>query len=153
MFSLILTIITSLPLLTKTPQVITPVPSNLKVNAPLLHNHDTTNYMYTYTCGNIINNIDERTHFFKKIYLSHFILETVAKGLCVRGELETATYWPQVPLTRAALLSHSAGLFNRGSLRAASPLSGAGSHCLEMQLELQLQLTPTNSSHLRHLVI
>ena len=28
-----------------------------------------------------------------------------------------------------------------GSLRAASPLSGVGSHCLELQLELQLQLT------------
>ena len=31
----------------------------------------------------------------EKIYLSHFILERVAKGLCVRGEMETeqtATY-------------------------------------------------------------
>ena len=68
------------------------------------------------------------------------------KGLCVRGELETeqtATYWPQVPLTTAALLSHFAGLLNRGSLRAASPLSGAASHCLELQRELQLQLNPT----------
>ena len=40
------------------------------------------------------------------------------KGLCMRGELETeqtVTYWLQVPLTRAALLSHSAGLLNRGS--------------------------------------
>ena len=52
--------------------------------------------LYTYTCGNIINNNDEWTHFFWKIYLSHFILERVAKGLrkgwcwlCVRGELET----------------------------------------------------------------
>ena len=36
MFSLILTmiIITSLPLLTKNPQITTPVPSTLKVNAP-----------------------------------------------------------------------------------------------------------------------
>ena len=36
----------------------------------------------------------------------HFILERVAKGLCVRSELETeqtATYWPQVPLSLAAL--------------------------------------------------
>ena len=44
------------------------------------------------TCGNIINNNDERTHFFRKIYLSHFIrkdCERVTKGLCVRGELET----------------------------------------------------------------
>ena len=78
-------------------------------------------------------------------YSSHILF---SKGLwkswywlCVRGELETehtATYWPQVPLTIAALLPHSAGLLNRGSLRTASPLSGAGSHCLELQLELQL---------------
>ena len=57
--------------------------------------------------------MNERTQSFRKIYLSHFI----RKG-CVRGELETeqtATYWPQVPLTIAALLSHSAGLLNRGS--------------------------------------
>ena len=41
-----------------------------------------------------------------------------AKGLCVRSELETeqtATYWPPVPLSLAALLSRSAGLLNRGS--------------------------------------
>ena len=58
-------------------------------------------------------------------YTSHFILERFAKGLrkgwcwlCVRGELETeqtATYWPQIPLTIAALLPHSARLLNRGS--------------------------------------
>ena len=48
----------------------------------------------------------------------------------MRGELETeqtATYWPQVPLTIAALLPHSAGLLNRGP-EGSSPLSGAGSH-------------------------
>ena len=67
------------------------------------------------------HNNDERTHFFRKIYLSHFIrngCERVAKGLCVRGELETeqtATYWPQIPLSLAALLSRSAGPLNRGS--------------------------------------
>ena len=45
-------------------------------------------------------------------YTSHTLFEKVAKGLCVRGELETeqnATYWPPVPLTIAALLSHFAG--------------------------------------------
>ena len=53
--------------------------------------------------------MNERTHFFIKIYLSHFILERVDVG-CVwevswrRGQ--TATYWPQVLLTIAALLSH-----------------------------------------------
>ena len=83
--------------------------------------------LYTYTCGNKINNNDEWTHFFRKIYLSHFIrnsCERVAKGLCVRGELETeqtATYWPQVPLSLAALLSCSVRLLNRRS-RGPSPL-------------------------------
>ena len=79
-------------------------------------------------------------------YTSHTLCERVAKGLCVRGELETeqtATYWPPFPMTIAALLSYSAGLLNRGSW-GTSPLQGAGSHCLELQLELQLQLTPTN---------
>ena len=78
-------------------------------------------YIYIYTCRSKINNNDERTHFFRKIYLSHFIrngCERVTKGLCVRGELETkqtAIYWPPIPLPLAALLSHSAGLLNRGS--------------------------------------
>ena len=70
--------------------------------------------LYTYTCGNKINNNDERTHFFRK----NIPLTLYSKGLCVRGELETgqtATYWAPVPLSLAALLSHSAGLLNRGS--------------------------------------
>ena len=51
-------------------------------------------------------------------YTSHTLFERVAKGLCERGELETeqtATYWTQVPLSLAALLSRSAGLLNRES--------------------------------------
>ena len=81
----------------------------------------TTNYTYTYTCRSKINNNDERTHFLRKIYLTHFIrkgCKRVAKGLCVRGELETeqtATYWPPVPLSLAALLFRSAEMLNRGS--------------------------------------
>ena len=53
--------------------------------------------------------MNERTHFFIKIYLSHFILKRVDVG-CVwevswrRGQ--TVTYWPKVLLTIAALLSH-----------------------------------------------
>ena len=50
-------------------------------------------------------------------YTSHTLFEMVVKGLCVRGELETeqtAIYWPQIPLSLAALLSRSAGLLNRG---------------------------------------
>ena len=84
----------------------------------MLHNRIIHIQLYTYTYGNINNKNDERTHFFGKIYLSHFILKRVAKGLCLRGELETeqtATYWLQVPLSLAALLSRSAGLLHRGS--------------------------------------
>ena len=72
--------------------------------------------------------------------------ERVTKGLCMRGELETeqtATYWPLVPLSLAALLSRSAGLLNRGS-------SGPIALCWELVLStaayLQLdwlQLTRT----------
>ena len=67
-------------------------------------------------------------------YTSHTLFSKgLRKGwcwLCVRGELETeqtTTYWPQVPLTIVALLSHSAGLLNQGP-EGPSPLSGAGSH-------------------------
>ena len=90
--------------------------------------------LYTYTCGNKINNNDERTHFFRK-YTSHTLFEMVAKRLCVRGEVETeqtATYWPQVPPSLAALLSRSAELLNRGSW-GPSLLLWASSHCLELQ--------------------
>ena len=66
--------------------------------------------LYTYTCRNKINNNDERTHFFRKIYLSHFILERVA-----RGELDTEQIDPPFPLSLAALFSRSDGLLNRGS--------------------------------------
>ena len=51
-------------------------------------------------------------------YTSHTLFEMVAKGLCVRGELETektATYWPPVPLPLAVLLSRPIGPLNRGS--------------------------------------
>ena len=53
--------------------------------------------------------MNERTHFFIKIYLSHFILEKVDVS-CMwevswrRGQ--TATYWPKVLSTIAALLPH-----------------------------------------------
>ena len=45
---------------------------------------------------------------------------------------ETATYWPPVSLSLAALLSRSAWLLNRGPW-GSSPLLRAGSHCLELQ--------------------
>ena len=45
---------------------------------------------------------------------------------------KTATYWPPIPPSLAALLSRSAGLLNPGTLRA-KPSAGSGSHCLELQ--------------------
>ena len=120
--------------------------------------------MYTYTCWNIINNNDEWTHFFRKIYPSHFIRERVAKGLIFVmserwvGNGTDCTYWPQVPLTIAALLPHSAELLNRGP-EGPSPLSGASSHYGILSLtatgtrtvtatrtELCLPRTPTNQA-------
>ena len=75
--------------------------------------------------------INERTHFFIKIYLSLFILERVDVS-CVwevswrRGQ--TATYWPQVLLTIAALLSHSGWAAQPWVTEGPSPLPGAGTH-------------------------
>ena len=40
--------------------------------------------LYTYTCGNKINNNDERTQFFRKIYLSHFIRNGCERVVCNR---------------------------------------------------------------------
>ena len=74
--------------------------------------------------------MNEWTHFFMKIYLSHFILERVDVG-CVwevswrRGQ--TATYWPKVLLIIAAHLSHLGWVAQPGSLRAQSPPSATGS--------------------------
>ena len=93
----------------------------------MLHSRNTSKTIHIYIRKHSQHNNDERTHFFRKIYLSHFIrnsCERVAKGLCVRGELETeqtATYWPPVSLSLAALLSRSAGLLNRGPWRPIAP--------------------------------
>ena len=52
--------------------------------------------------------MNERIHFFMKIYISHFILERVdVSCVCeVSGNKDRLLYWPQVLLTIAALLSH-----------------------------------------------
>ena len=102
-------------------------------------------YLYIYIihniCGNIVNNNDELqwtnepTCFFIKIYLSYFILERVDVG-CVwevswrRGQ--TATYWPKVLLTIAALLSHLSLAAQPGVTEGPSLLSGAGSHSADI---------------------
>ena len=85
--------------------------------------------------------MNERTHFFIKIYLSHFILERVDVS-CVwevswrRGQ--TVTYWPKVLLTIAALLSHSgwAAQPQALSLQADSHAGIWPPNWLQLQLEL-----------------
>ena len=62
---------------------------------------------------------NEHTSLEKYTFLTLF--ERVAKGLCVRGELETeqtATYWPPVPLTITALLFSFCWGAQTGVLRA-----------------------------------
>ena len=83
-------------------------------------------YIYNYTHIHVEtkSTIMTNEHTSLEKYTSHTLFERVAKGLCVRGELEneqTATYWPQVPLSLAALLSRFARLLNWGSWRP-SPL-------------------------------
>ena len=78
----------------------------------------------------------------------------VAKGLCVRGELKTeqktATYWPPVPPSLAALLFSFYWAAHPGSLRAQLS-AGSGSHYLELQLtdfNFWLHLTASKLSEL-----
>ena len=109
-----------------------------------------------------------QTHFFRKIYLSHFILERVDVGYVWvvswrRNRLPHID--PKFLCIIAALLPHSAGLLNRGP-EGPSPLSGAGSHndilsptgtgtrtVTATRTELCLPRTPTDPSRLWHLVI
>ena len=81
--------------------------------------------LYTYTCGNIVNTIMTNEHTSLEKYTSHTLFEMVAKGLCVRAELETeqtATYWPP----NSSDFSSTSFLFcwaaQSGVLRAHSPL-------------------------------
>ena len=71
---------------------------------------------------NIRTTMNERTHFFMKIYLSHIILDRVIFLLCVRDELETGTdcyFDPSSSRNHSSISSSSwLGLLNRGSLRA-----------------------------------
>ena len=93
--------------------------------------------------------MNERTHFFIKIYLSHFILEKVDVG-CVwevswrRGQ--TSTYWPKVLLTIAGLLSHlgwgCSTVGHWGPKALCLPLALTSAFCP------QLTPTPTDSSRL-----
>ena len=91
--------------------------------------------------------MNERIFFFIKIYLSHFIFERVMFLVCERWvETRMDCYFDPSSADHSSTSSSSwLGLLNRGSLRAQSPLSAAGSHFGI--------LSPTNSNCLRHLVI
>ena len=98
--------------------------------------------------------IYERTRFFiKNIPLTLYSrkgCERVDVGCVWEGSWrreQTATYWPQVLRTIAALLSHFSGLLNRGNWGPQALSLQADSHAgilsptatgTELQLELQL---------------
>ena len=131
-------------------------------------------YSYTCRCKQKLNdNFNEQTNtlLYKNIPLTFYSqkgCERVYVGYVWEvswRRRETATYWPQVPLTIAALLPHSAGLLNQGP-EGPSPLSGAGSHSvgilsptgsatqtptdwLQLKLQLQLELSALNSNWLK----
>ena len=112
------------------------------------------NHIHADVSRNIMTtSMDERTHFFIKIYLSHFILERVAKDVGYVWEVswrrrETGTYWPQVPLTIAALLPHSTGLLNRGP-EGLNPLSVFTPRTSYLHQRLVLELPASNSNWLQ----
>ena len=89
----------------------------------MLYSRDTTIHIHAETWSTIMTN--EHTSLEK--YTSHTLF---SKGLCVKGELETeqtATYWPQIPLSWAALLSHSASNYNSTNwLQLTQTLCGTG---------------------------
>ena len=71
-----------------------------------------------------MTNFNERTNTF--LYKNIPLTLYTRKDWCwlyVSGELETATYWPQVLLTIAALLSHSGWATQPWVTEAPSPLS------------------------------
>ena len=108
--------------------------------------------IYTETYSNIMTtSMNELTCFFIKIYLPHFIHKRVAKGvmlvMCERWR-QIATYWPQVPLTIAALLLHSCWAAQLWVLRAQAlclELVLTPASYLQLELQLQLELTGTQT--------
>ena len=82
--------------------------------------------------------MNERTQFFRKIYLSHFI----RKG-CERVECERwVGDWTDCNILTPRSSDYSSTSFafwlgsSTGGPEGPSPLLGAGSHCLELQHEL-----------------
>ena len=91
----------------------------------------------------IRTSMNERTHFFIEIYLSHFIIDRVMFVVCEiwAGDRDRQLYWPMFSLDHSSTSSSSwQELLNRGSLSAQSSLSATDSH-------LGI-LSPTNSNRL-----
>ena len=109
----------------------------------MLHSHIIHIQLNTYTCGNKINHNDERTHFFRKIYLSHFIRNGCERVMCERWVGD----W-----TNCNILTSSSFVFistsfsfcwaaQSGVLKVHSPLLGAGSIYSILSPTNWLQLT------------
>ena len=107
--------------------------------------------VYSYACRCKQKHNDELQRTTRTLLYKNIPLKLYSRKGCERVDVgyvwevswrwrETTTYWPQVPLTIAALLLHSAGLLNQGP-EGPSPLSG---RVLTLpsypQLELQLEL-------------
>ena len=98
--------------------------------------------------------MNERTHFFRKIYLSQFIRKRCERVVCKRWVGD----WTDCNILTPSSSDYSSTSFlillgcSTGGLGGASPLLGTSSHCLE----LQRTSTATDSNWLEllwHLVI
>ena len=109
----------------------------------MLHSHNHIQ-PYPYTWGSKINNNDERTHFFRKIYLLHFIRNGCERVMCERWVGD----WTNCNILTPSSFVFSSTSFSfywaaqPGALRANSPLLGL---VLSTTSYLQLTWTPTNS--------
>ena len=119
---------------------------------------DTTIHIYMWKHNN-----DERTRFFRKIYLSHFIRNGCERVMCERwiGDwTKTETYWPPILLSLPAFLSRSARLLNRRPWGSSSLLSLVltASNCNNWLRLTELPVAPgyiivwhSPASHERHI--
>ena len=127
-----------------------------------IHLHNT----YTNISGNIVNNNDDFNERTNTLLYKNIPLTLYSRKGCERVDVgcvwevswrrgQTATYWPKVLLTIAALLSHSGWATQPWVTEGPSPLSASWFS----RWHLVPQLTPTatgtrtDSSRLWHLVI